>query len=226
MKQQIQKLQADIGGLMQYHLSIGNFETVTILSALLSRIQDLQKRDAEIRREVEEIESTLTTLKADKTTPASKKVAALVPQLTASLESQGSERGRPQTLKIKIDWKANKRSRNLEEICENTAASSMTHFLSRVIEEFGNDALQKMEQIRINRGPLLSKNPSKDFANKMQGKLYGHKKIQGTDYYVLTHSATSEKVEDLKNICRAIGFVPGSVQIEQVNRHSWLDGLN
>jgi hypothetical protein len=67
--------------------------------------------------------------------------------------------------------------------------------------------------------------PAKDFVNQAQGKLYGHKKIQGTDYYVLTHSQTSQKIEDLNRICRVVGFISGSVQIEQVNRHAWLDEL-
>jgi len=224
MKQQIESLRANIGKLMQHHLSKDDFETVTILSPLLSRVQELQRRNTDLDREVSEIETTLKTIKAK---PASQKVAELLPQLTTDYEDgkNGGRRSCPQTLKIKIDWKANKRDRGLEAICENTAAASMAHFIGRIIQEFGNDALQKLERIRINRGPLLSKTPVKDFVNQAQGKLYGHKKISGSDYYVLTHSQTSQKIEDLNRVCRVIGLVPGSVQIEQVNRHAWLDEL-
>ncbi|HEY2083748.1 MAG TPA: hypothetical protein VGI88_13275 [Verrucomicrobiae bacterium] len=222
MKQKIEALQANIGSLMQQHLSKGDFETVTILSPLLSRIQDLQRRNASVEYEVSEIEAALKSLKAK---PVSQKITEAVPQLTEDFNN-AAERGRPQTLKITIDWKANKRNRASEQICENTAAASQALFISRLIEELGSDAVQKLEKIRINRGPLLSKTPAKDFVNQTQGRLYGHKKIRGTDYYILTHSQTSQKVEDLNRVCRVVGLSPGSVQIEQVNRYTWLDGLN
>ena len=223
MKQQIENLQSNIGKLMQEHLTARDFDTVTILSPLLSRVQELQKRNADIEREVAEIESTL---KATKGKSHSQKVAELVPQLTAAYENgNGTERGRPQTLKIRIDWKANKRNKDVEEICENTAAASMAVFVGRIIQELGNDVLPRLERVRINRGPLISKTPAKDFVNQAQGKPYGHKKIRGSDYYILTHSQTSQKVEDLYRVCRVLGFVPGSVQIEQVNRQAWLDNI-
>jgi hypothetical protein len=223
MKQQIENLQKSIGKLMQEHLANAEFDTVTILSPLLARVQELQKRDADIEREVAEIESTL---KATKGKSQTQKVAELVPQLTSAY-GNGDEtgRGRPQTLKIRIDWKANARNKEPEEICENTAAASMAAFVSRAIQELGQDVLSKLERVRINRGPLISRTPAKDFVNQAQGKLYGHKKIRGSDYYILTHSQTSQKVEDLNKVCRVLGFVPGSIQIEQVNRHAWLDDL-
>jgi hypothetical protein len=223
MKQQIENLQASIGKLMQEHLSSQDFETVTILSPLLSRVQELQKRNSEIERELSEIE---LILKATKGKSSSQKVAEIVPPFTAGFdEEERTERGRPQTLKIRINWKANKYNKDAEEICENTAAASMAIFFSRVLQELGPDTLPKLERIRINRGPLVSKSPAKDFVNQAQGKLYGHKKIRGTDYYILTHSSTLQKVEDLNRVCRVLGFAPGSVQIEQVNRHAWLDAV-
>jgi hypothetical protein len=223
MKQQIENLQKSIGRLMQEHLSNAEFDTVTILSPLLARVQELQKRNADIECEVAEIESTL---KAAKGKAQTQKVAELVPQLTAAYgNGEEAGRGRPQTLKISIDWKANERNKEPEVICENTAAASMAAFVGRAIQEFGQDALIKLERVRINRGPLISKTPAKDFVNRAQGILYGHKKIKGSDYYILTHSQTSQKVEDLNKVCRVLGFVTGSVQIEQANRHAWLDEL-
>lgn len=224
MKQQIENLQKSIGKLMREHnLSDAEFDTVTTLSLspLLARVQELQKRNSEIEREVSEIESTLRAIKGKSPT---QKVAELVPPLTAAYEN-GEEvgRGRPQTLKISIDWKANKRNKEPEEICENTAAASMKVFISRAIHELGQNVLSKLEQVRINRGPLISKTPARDFVNHAKGSLYGHKKIRGSDYYILTHSSTSQKVEDLNKVCRVLGFVPGSIQIKQVNRDAWLD---
>jgi len=99
----------------------------------------------------------------------------------------------------------------------------MEAFVSRVVQAMGPEALIKLEQVRINRGPLISKTPARDFLNQAKGDLYSHKRIRGTDYYILTHSETSQKVDDLKKVCRVLGFAPESVHIEQVNRHAWLD---
>ena len=222
MKQQIENLQASIGKMMQEYLADSKFETVNILSPLLARVQELQKRNAEIERDVSEIEAIL---KATRGKLQTQKVADLVPQLTATFENSDSGRGRLQTLKICVDWKANKRNRESEEICENTAAASMATFIGRTVQEFGQEVLPKLSQVRINRGPLVSKTPARDFVNQAQGKLYGHKKISGSDYYVLTHSPTTQKIDDIHKMCRVLGFVPGSVKIEQVNRHAWLDEL-
>ena len=223
MNEQIENLQTTIGKLMQEHLAKADFGTVNILSPLLSRVLELQRRNADIEREASEIEATL---KATKGKSQIQKVAQLVPQLTSAYgNGAGDGRGRPQTIKIRIDWKANNRNRDLEEICENTVAASMVAFVKSAMKELGQDILQKLGAVRVNRGPLISKVPAKDFVNQAQGNLYGHKQIKGSDYFMLTHSSTSQKIDDLNNVCRVLGFVPGSVQIEKVNRHAWLDEL-
>src|ERR1044071_4442410 len=102
MKQQIENLQVKIGKLMQDHLVTRDFNTVTLLSPLLSRVQELHKRNADLETEVSEIETTLKGLNG-KATP--QKVAEMIPQLTAAYDEQDEKgRGRPQTLRIKIDW--------------------------------------------------------------------------------------------------------------------------
>jgi hypothetical protein len=218
MKQQLEILQKNVGRLMQECLAKGEFETVTNLSPLLARVQGLQKRAADIEHETSEIESALKVIK----TGSRAQIEELAPQLAITREI---ERARPQTLKILIDWKANKRDGGTEEICENTAAGTMAAFVSHVVQKLGLHVLAKLEQVRINRGPLVSTKPAVDFVNLAQGNLYAHKKIRGTDYYILTHSQTTQKITDLNRVCRVLGFVPGSVQIQQINRDSWLDGL-
>ena len=216
MKQQIETLQARIGKLMQDHLATHDFNTVTLLSPLLSRVQALQNRNIELEREVSEIETTLKGLNGKGT---SQKVAELIPPLTAAYEEEhDSARGRTQTLRLKIDWKANGRTHESETICQPTAAASMTAFVARVLEELGQEALQKLTRVRINRGPLLSKTPATDFLNQAQGKLYGHKRVKNTEFYVLTHSPTTQKIDDINKICRVLGLKAGSVQIETIDR--------
>ena len=208
----IESLQTQIGKLMQDHLARGDFNAVTALSPLLSRAQELQKRASEIASGCAEIESTLKALNG-------KSSSQPITEIVLDAEDDRPEgRARPHTLRIKIDWKANGRSQPAEEIFEHTGAATMMTFVGRLVEEFGDDAVQKLSRLRIKRGPFLSKTPAKDFVNPVQGKLYGHKKLRGTEFYILTHSSTSQKVEDLNRVCRILGLVPGSVVIEKVDR--------
>ena len=221
MKTRIKKVLCDIGALMQGHLSGRDFESVTRLSTLLARAQLLQKRATELEGEVSEIEATIKGLNG-KATP--QKVAEIIPQLAHhDDESEDFGRTAPQTLRIEIDWKANCKVREKEVIHLPKAGDGLVKFLSRLVEELGKDALQKLSRIRINRGPLLSKTPAADFLNQAQGKLYGHKRLLGTDYFVLTHSPTSQKVGDVKRICRVLGLAPGSVQVSAVSRNAYYE---
>jgi hypothetical protein len=216
MKDRIENILGEVGKLMQGHLAKRDFDSVTQLSALLSRVQQLQKRAAELEGEVSEIETSLKGINGKST---SQKVAELVPHLTGEgADAFDGGRAGPQTLRIEIDWKANGKQREKELILLPVAAESMVTFLARLVEELGQDALQKLSRIRVNRGPLLSKSPATDFLNQSQGKVYGNKRLPGTDYFVLTHSQTSQKQDDVNRVCRVLGLVPGSVQVRAVDR--------
>jgi hypothetical protein len=216
MKARIEKQLSEIGALMKGHLSKSDYESVTRLSTLLSRLQLLQKRATELDGEISEIEATIKGLNG-KAIPQN--VAEIVPRLAhTNGDSEDYGRAGPQTLRIEVDWKANGKTHEKEVILLPKAGDGMVKFLSRVIEEFGQDVLQKLSRIKINRGLLLSKTPSTDFLNQAQGKVYAHKRLHGTDFYVLTHSQTSQKMDDISRICRVIGFVPGSVQVRTVSR--------
>ena len=96
---------------------------------------------------------------------------------------------------------------------EKTAAGTMVATMERLLAEFGIEVLEKLQGLRTGRGPLLSRRPSVDFLNPRRGEPYGHHKIQGTDFYVLTHSATPEKVEDLQRALGLIGLQPTKFRI-------------
>jgi len=180
------------------------------------RVQHLRKRATELEGEVSEIETSLKKMGSQSTFA---QVAELVPHLDRNeMDVRDAERGRLRTLRIEIDWDANGKQRDKEIIIRPMAAGSMAVFLSRLVEEFGPDAVQKLSCVRVNRGPLISKSPETDFLNKSQGVVYNHKRLRGTEYFILTHSQTSQKIDDLNRICRVLGLVPGSVQIRTVDR--------
>jgi len=217
VNERIENLQSEIGKQMQECLASRDFNSVTALSKLLSRVQQLQKHTNEITRDVSEIEELLKSLNGKRTFP---EWPSRVEQGTKE-ETDGLTRAGQRTLCIEVDWRANGKNRERETIIYSKAADSMVRFLSQVVGLFGEDALQKLNRIRINRGPLLSKTPTVDFLNKTQGKMYGHKRLLGTDYFVLTHSQTSQKAQDLDRICRVVGLVPGSVRISQVRKSDY-----
>lgn len=216
MKTRIEKLLGEIGTLMQGHLSKSEFQSVSQLSPLLARLQSFQKRAMELDGEISEIESAIKTLNG-KTSP--QLVAEIDPHLIyTNGDSDDFGRAGPQTLRIEVDWKANGKAHEKEVILLPKASDSMVKFLGRVVEEFGQDSLQKLSRIRINRGPLISRTPATDFLNQAQGKVYVHKRLRGTDFFVLTHSQTSQKIDDINRICLVLGLFPDSVQVRAVSR--------
>ncbi len=216
MTNDIDALLRKVGKIMQGHLENQNYDAVTTLSPLIASLKDLQRRSSEIDRDVSEIEAALT--RSNGSQNAARIAELLPPQPDEEPDEVG--RQRPQTLRLKIDWQANHRPHPHEEICEHTAAATMAALVARLIQEFADEAIRKLEPIRINRGPLISKSPAKDFVNRAQGRLYSNKKVRGSDYYILTHSSTAQKVDDIRRICRVVGLVPGSVQIEQIAREN------
>jgi len=219
MQKRIDNLLTEVGQQMQARLANRDFDSVTTISKLLSRIQQLQKRAIELETDVSETEGILTDLN----------IKSVLAQKSEALEEiSNTKRGEDdvrradqKTLRIEVDWQANGKSHERETICYPKAGDVMVKFLSQVVSLFGQDTLQKLTRIRINRGPLLSKTPTVDFLIKAQGKPYGHKRLSGTDYFVLTHSPTAQKAQDLERVCRILGLVPGSVSIREISKSDY-----
>jgi hypothetical protein len=214
MLNRIEKLRGEIGGLMQAYLAKPDFQSVTRLAPHLARLESLVKRMIELDCEVSAIEDTIKMWNEENTAPKFE-----IPQpARANGESEDLRRAGPQTLRIDVDWKTNGKRYEKEIILAAKAGDVLVKFLRRVTDEFGQEALEKLSRIKINRGPLLSKTPDRDFVNQAQGKVYAHKRLPGTDYFVLTHSSTQQKKDDIDRICRVIGLVAGSVKVEAVSR--------
>jgi hypothetical protein len=132
-------------------------------------------------------------------------------EATLPLEGEGSNGGR--YLVAVLDWSETGRSLPREIIAEPVAARTMAKFVGRLISVLGEDAAITLAGLRINRGPLLSKQPARDFRNPIRGTPYGHQQVPGTAYYVLTHSGTPEKLVQLRMVADKLGLPPGTVSI-------------
>jgi hypothetical protein len=80
----------------------------------------------------------------------------------------------------------------------------------------GEGVLEKLARIRVSRGPLVSSRPESDYLNSKTGALYAHHRIGRSDFYVLTHSSTPEKIGALKEVAKALAISPIYFQVKQV----------
>jgi hypothetical protein len=207
MKNRIESVIARIGKTMQEQLATQQFDSIANMSPLLGRARHLQKQYEKIEQELPEVEDLVRKL----TDPNGCDPVA-EPKATSD-NHQKNGRAVPQTIRVLINWRANKRNKDDEEIYFLKATDTMAELIARLIEELGKDALDKLLQVRVNRGPLLSYSPNKDFGG------YQFKNVRGTSVSVLTHSSTSEKIGTLQRICSLLGMAPGSVQIKAEDRY-------
>ena len=214
MKTQIEDLLEDIGRQMQARLSNKNFGEIAHLANYLNKAESIKQRVIILETELAEIKASLC---------ATNEEGGSVPKYSQKnnnppIQRKAFGRAENKTIRIEINWEANGKSNGHEVIALPMAADGMAAFLARVIEEVGHNSIQKLARIRISRGPLISKSPDRDFVNQKNGKLYNHKNIPRTEYSVLTNNQTSEKVEALKQACREVGLVEGSVKITELNK--------
>lgn len=87
-----------------------------------------------------------------------------------------------------------------ESIRAATAAATLVRVIQRLHLVYGAGTLEKIEKFRVSRGPLVSRNPGQDFLNHSTMETYGNHQISGTEYFVLTHSSTDQKIQDLKEL--------------------------
>ncbi|HEY3897737.1 MAG TPA: hypothetical protein VGM54_03940 [Chthoniobacter sp.] len=91
-------------------------------------------------------------------------------------------------------------------ICERTATDTVVALMERIMTLFGLSGLEKLMSLQVSRGPLISRDPRRDYLNASTGNLYAHHRIPGTSLYVLTHSDTQQKVKDLTAALQRLGL--------------------
>lgn len=98
-------------------------------------------------------------------------------------------------------------------VCERTSAETLVVLMERILANFGLAGLEKLMHLHVSRGPLVSRDPRRDFVNHKTGQLYAHHRISGTDLYVLTHSDNKQKVENVIAALRLLGLPEGSFRV-------------
>ena len=100
-------------------------------------------------------------------------------------------------------------------ICERTATDTVVALMERVMTLFGLSGLEKLMSLQVSRGPLVSRDPRKDYLNASTGNLYAHHRIPGTSLYVLTHSDTQQKIKDISAALQRLGLPERAFRVYQ-----------
>jgi hypothetical protein len=176
----------------------GEIDEVTRLSTVLNQAKELAKRKKAVVEDEKRLQKLLSlrngaSLRAD--SPATFQRTQHGPRGGLIVEFALPKQGR-----IRLE--------------ERTAAATLTTLLRHLVDEFGSAILPKLRGIRTARGPLVSSQPKVDFLNPRRNQVYASHRIAGTEYDVITHSSTAEKVEHVQRVFRAVGIEPHSYRIE------------
>jgi len=214
MKQQLDELNRQAMVLITEFAGKNDPATIASIASTANRIRQLSDRLDEIQHEIPRIKETLLQYGRQQTTPFTAPV-----QLASGNDTNGHQKSPRKKIRVEIDWsRMGKTNKGKEVISEHMASDTLTQWVIRLYQEIGEKILPTLQGVRINRGPLVSNDPQKDFKNNADGTLYQHQPILDTGYYVLTHSKTSQKVGDIQKACRALGLPAGMVAVAEADK--------
>ena len=84
------------------------------------------------------------------------------------------------------------------------AVSTFVKTLAKIAKQVGNEKFSRLQDLRVNRGSLLSPGRTR----------YHFKEVAG--YYVLTYNSTSEKAEILREVVEELRISKGFLNVEVV----------
>ncbi len=208
MNLEIIPLQEEILKRLSIAATEGKFEEIARLSAMVAKTKELQTA-------AERIQVDLTTMQTAMVDPQPKILDA---ELDEILEGLGGRRSANTTIEVTIDWSKNGQPFGVEAISENLGSATMAKVMERLTKVLGSRVLEIASKIRVKRGPMISKDPQRDYWNATGRKPYGHRPINGTGYFVLTGTESQQKVDDVTTLLRSLSLVPGSFTVKKITR--------
>jgi hypothetical protein len=207
MNLEIQQLQEKILRRLSTVATAGKIHEVTRLSAMAAKTDELKTAADRIQSEIIEIQRSLDG-------PSQNEVAEELDAIVASLRSRSSN----STIEITIDWSKNGQPFGVEKISENLGSATMAKLIERLTKVLGQRVLDVASTMRVKRGPMISKDPQRDYWNSSARKPYGYRQINGTGFAVLTGTDSAQKVSDVTTLLRALGLVTGSYSVKKMTR--------
>lgn len=200
----------------------------------ITRLNRLAERIAEIQAAHSKLEQELVALSSELNLPLSAQVTSTtgprandtkIGTFLLNSEGQTDIRYMIGPVAITIDWAAIGKPYPKQVICERKASDTLREFFEVILDRFGAETLGRLVAIRANRAPLLSRQPRTEFLNLKQGVCYQHQRVGTSDWYVLTHSSTSEKLAIIRQVARALRFPTGAIAVQEVDMKRELENL-
>ncbi len=189
----------------------GKIDEVTRLSALAAKTKELHTA-------AERIQSDLAGILRDLADGPRAALNAIGAGLDDTLGTLRAGRGANSTIEVTIDWSKNGQPFGVETICDKLGSVTMAMVMERLTNILGHRVLEMASSLRVKRGPMISKNPQRDYWNASGGKPYGYRQIAGTGFAVLTGTESDQKVADVTTLLRTLGLAPGSFSVKKVAR--------
>jgi len=124
----------------------------------------------------------------------------------------------PTVLRIKLCWSKLGLPGADDIIEERMAADALPRLFELLAEKMGAQVLERAGQVMHGDRPLLSRRPAQEWINPNSGAPYASKVIGHTGWYVITHSSTRQKIEQIEALARSLGIPLGTIQAEAVAR--------
>lgn len=185
------KLIEKILGKIQQAATAGDLDSIAHLNQLAKRVREIEEGQSAL-------EADLVRISAE--VDGSVKTNSPQPMLP------GVSYNKTGPIVVILDFPRLGINRPQVVISERQASETMRKVMEVLVEVKGLTVLDQLAQLRVNRGPLVSGDPVRDYTNPQSGQLYSHQRIGNTGYSVLTHSATAEKIRDLKKVAGALNF--------------------
>lgn len=183
----------------------GDVEDISRLTSLAKRANDIQRTLTTLDKELVDIEARLRN----------GHTADAAPLPPSSRDAHNWNTPYPHArLRVTIDWPGLGVARPVAVLADQHPTHTFLMFIKEIRAALGDEALQRLSTLRVSRGPLVSLNPKTDYRNPRQGTLYSHYHFDGTPYYVLTHSSTSEKGQNIQEAIKHLGLDTKKVQID------------
>jgi hypothetical protein len=186
-----------------------------------NRIRQFNDKLDEIEHEIPRLKEALTNFSTQRENPVATRST---PMPSTPIRANGQHKSPGKKIRIEVDWSriGKDKTNGKEVICEHKASDSLTKFVIRLYQEIGEGILPKLNQVRISRGPLVSKSPQTDYVNNSTGILFQHQPVLETGYHVLTHSSNNEKIGYISKACQALRLPIGMVTAEELEKNNWL----
>lgn len=188
----------------------GDFDLVTQLTKNAKRVQEIVATQAALDAELVQIEQSVA---GNVSQPALRVLENTGTRISTSVEDLSDE-GPTGEVSVSIDFPKLGINRSLTKVSERKVSMTLLKTIELLAETMGTEVLEKLSRVRVSRGPLVSSNPKRDYINSKTGALYAHHEIGRTGFHVLTHSATPEKVEALKEVARTLGISLNHFQVK------------